>query len=99
MSVLAYRSGLAGKKLYGEHRIPLNVIIKRILESYRTYNSVLEILRSNEVILITDEERKYLDVSIIKGGCGLRSKLRIDGRCRLEGAMIEIAPETLQNKL
>jgi hypothetical protein len=99
MSVRAFQSGLSGKELYGEHRIPLNVIIKRLLDSDRTYNSILEILRSNEVILITDEERKYLDESITKGGCGLRSKMPEDGRCRLEVGMIEIAPETLQNSL
>lgn len=99
ISVRAFQSGMSGKELYGEHRIPLNVIIKLLLSSDRTYNSVLEILRSNEVILITEEERKYLDESVSEGGCGLHSKMPEDGRCRLDVAMIKIAPETLNNKL
>jgi hypothetical protein len=49
--------------------------------------------------LLTDEERKYLDESISKGGGRLRKIMPADGRCRLEAAMIKIAPERMQNHL
>lgn len=95
----AYNSGLNAVQLYGEHRIPLNLVIKELLESDRSLKSIERILRSNEVVLITQEEQKLLDTAIEKGGLGLRSKMPKDGSDRLEYAGIEIAPETSANTL
>jgi hypothetical protein len=91
--------GLEAKQLYGEHRIPLNIVIKRLVESDRTYQDVEAILAENEVVLITPEERNHLDSSPENGGLGLRSKLPPDGTDRLTFAGIEIAPETINNHL
>lgn len=99
MSVKAYESGLKVKELYGEHRIPLSVIRKRLLESNRTYEVISSILRENEVILITKEEAGTMDGALNKGGLGLRSVMPDDGKCRLEIAQILIAPATMLNKL
>ncbi len=99
MSKAAYDSGMDAKELYGEHRIPLKIIIKRLIESDRTYESVRAILASNEVVLIMPEEQKRLDSSLENGGLGLKSKLPPDGSDRLSYAGIEIAPETIKNCL
>ena len=56
-------------------------------------------MRSNEVVLITEQEAKYLDASIERGGLGLKSKLPEDGSDRLEFAGIVIAPQTIENYL
>ena len=99
MSVAAYASGLRGRELYGEHRIPLKIIIQRLIESDRSLEAIHSILRSNEVVLVTPEEQRYLDSSIANGGLGLRSRLPEDGRDRLAFAGIEVAPETATNHL
>ena len=99
MSVAAYASGLRGRELYGEHRIPLKIIIQRLIESDRSLEAIHSILRSNEVVLVTPEEQRYLDSSIANGGLGLRSRLPEDGRDRLAFAGIEVAPETATNRL
>jgi hypothetical protein len=99
MSVKAYHSGLLVRDLYPEHRIPLSIITKRLLESDRTYQSVVKILNENEVILITKEEARFIDKSAINGGLGLRTSMPGNGICRIEMAQIQIAPETLKNHL
>lgn len=99
MSVRAYESGLKIKELYGEHRIPLSVIQKKLLDSDGSYETVSNILRENEVILITKEEAKLIDGAVSKGGLGFRSSMPVNGSCRLEIALISIAPETLSNRL
>lgn len=99
MSIRAYNSSLKVKELYGEHRIPLSVIRKRLLESDRTYEAISGILRENEVVLITKEEARIMDGALHKGGLGLRSIMPDDGQCRLDIAQILIAPETISNKL
>jgi hypothetical protein len=94
-SCAAYASGLcpSDKRLFGEHKIPLTVIIQRLINSDRSLSTVEEILQSNEVVIITREEQQYLD------GGGLRSRMPPNGKCRLAYAHIEIAPETLSNHL
>lgn len=99
MSKAAYSSSLDAKELYGEHRIPLKIIIKRLVESSRTFEAVKAILATNEVVLITSEEQKRLDSSLANGGLGLKSKLPADGSDRLNFAGIEIAEETMSNRL
>lgn len=103
MSVAAYESYESGlimaRGLYGEHRIHLKIIIKKLLDSDRSLDSVKEILRSNEVVLITTAEQKYLDSSIKNGWLGLRSCLPSSGQDRLEYAGITIAPQTEGNQL
>lgn len=97
----AYASGLCAsdKKLVGEHKIPLTVIIQRLLHSDRSLSAVEQILQSNEVILIMKEEQQHLDGRVSAGGCGLKSRMPPNGHCRLAYARIEIAPETLANHL
>lgn len=99
MSKAAYYSGLDAKDLYGEHLIPLKIIIKRLVESNRKYETIRAILATNEVVLITSGEQKRLDSSVTNGGLGLKSKLPPDGSDRLDFAGIEIAEETLSNRL
>lgn len=99
MSVNAYNSGLLVKDLYPEHRIPLSITIRKLLESDRTYQSVTKIMEENDVILVTKEEANYIDKSVANGGLGLRTTLPKNGRCRFEEALIQIAPETLDNHL
>jgi hypothetical protein len=99
MSVRAYESGLPVKELYGEHRIPLSVVIARLLGSDRTVASIRRILEENAVILVTKEEAQLIDRAVNKGGLGLKQSLPPDGRCRLEVARIEIAWETAANHL
>lgn len=95
----AYRSGLDANKLYGEHRIPLKIIIHRLIESDRSLEAVKAILGTNKVVLITPQEQRRLDSSIRNGGLGLKSKLSPDGSDRLTFAGIEIAIETISNCL
>ena len=99
VSVAAYTSNKPVKELYGEHKIPVSCIIKQLLASDQSYDTVLRILISNEVILTTKEEARHLDGPVAKGGMGLKMCLPKDGLCRLKAANIEIAPETLQNSL
>ena len=99
MSVAAYESNKPVKELHGEHRLPVSCLIKNLLASDRTSATVLTLLRSNEVILITKEEARYLDSPLAKGGMGLKMCLPKDGLCRLKAANINIAPETLNNSL
>lgn len=99
MSVAAFTSDKPVKELYGEHLIPLSQIRRRLLSSDRKFETVLGILRSNEVILLTKEEARYLDSPIAKGGMGLKMCLPADGSCRLKAAGIALAPETLSNTL
>lgn len=98
-SVKAYASGLPADQLYGEHRIPLTIIIRRLLECDGSIEAIHAIMSSNEVILITAEEQQYLDGAIAGGGLGLRSRMPEDGRCRLDVGGVSIAPETLPNHL
>jgi len=98
-SVDAYATGLPADQLYGEHRIPLTIIIRRLLTCDGTKDAIRDILSSNEVVLITDQEQQYLDGSISKGGLGLRSRMPETGVCRFEIAGIKIAPETLHHHL
>jgi hypothetical protein len=99
MSKAAFQSGLPARKLYGEHKIPVKIIIKRLRESDRTYATVLSILKQSEVVLITDDERKKIDGSKKLGGYGFRSSLPEDGGCRLKESGIILAPETRSNHL
>ena len=99
VSVAASASNKPVKELHGEHKIPVSCIIKQLLSSDRSYDTVLRILLSNEVILTTKEEARYLDSPVAKGGMGLRMCLPKDGLCRLKAANIKIAPETLHNSL
>jgi hypothetical protein len=94
-SCAAHESGLcpSDKRLFGEHKIPLTVIIQRLVNSDRSLSTVEEILQSNEVVIITREEQRYLD------GGGLKSRMPPNGECRLAYARIPIAPETLGNHL
>lgn len=98
-SVRAYASGIPADKLYGEHRIPLTIIIRRLLACDGTMDAVRDILASNEVVLITDQEQQYLDSSVLKGGLGLRSRMPEEGGCRFDVAGIQIPPATLTNHL
>lgn len=99
MSVNAYESKLRTKDLHGEHRVPISIIRQRLLNSDRHYETIISILKENEMVLITKEEKEVLDKPTTYGGLGLRSSMPEDGRCRLEVGMIEIAPETLKNTL
>ena len=99
MSVKAYQSGLKVSELYGEHKIPLSIIKKRLLDSDRSYQTVSRILGENEVILITKEEARMIDGAISNNGLGFRSSMPDNNRCRLDIAQIAIAPETASNKL
>lgn len=99
MSRKAYDSGLPARALYGEHRIPLNLIKGRLLRSDGQLESVREILRSNEVVLLMPCEQESLDRSVKKGGLSLRNRLGPNDADRLECAGIEIAPETLDHRL
>lgn len=99
MSVAAYESAKHVKELYGEHLIPLSQIRKLLLSSGRKFETVLSILRSNEVILLTKEEASYLDKPVAKGGMGLKMTMPENGLCRLKAAGIQIHPNTLNNKL
>lgn len=94
----AYKSGLPAKKLYGEHRIPLKIIKKRLLECSKSLEEIKKVMNSNEVVLITKEEQLMLD-SKPPQGLGLRSKLPECGTDRLILAGIKIAGETQQNTL
>jgi hypothetical protein len=86
-----YASGLcpSDKRLYGEHKIPLTVIIQRLINSDRSLLTVEEILQSNEVVIITKGEQQCLD------GGGVKSRMPQNGESRFTYARIEIAPETL----
>jgi hypothetical protein len=95
----AYSSGLSADKLFGEHRIPLKLISQQLMNSDRKLSTVELILRSNEVVLITDEEERQINASKIKGGFALRSVMAPNGGCRLAYCGIEIAPEILPNHL
>lgn len=97
MSVQAAESGLRISELYPEHKIPLSIIKKRLLDSDGSYETVSKILFENEVILVTKEEAKRIDGAVDSGGLGFRSSLPSNGECRLAG--VPIAPETLSNKL
>lgn len=99
MSVAAYNSGLPAKDLYGEHTTPISCLIKKLLASDRSEATVLNLLRENEVVLITKEEARFLDRSRKNGGLGLKSSLPLGGGCRLCAAGIVLAPETLNNVL
>jgi hypothetical protein len=94
----AVESKLEPSELYGEHRIPLNIIRKRLLECDRSVASIKTILESNEVVLITKKEQKRIDAKEPEGR-GLRSKMPECGTDRLIFVNIEIAEETLKNKL
>ena len=87
------------QKLVGEHRIPLKLIIQKLLNSNRSLSSIEQILRANEVVIITKKEQQNLDGNVKTGGCGLKSLMPANGGCRLAHAGIEIAPETLSNHL
>lgn len=89
LSKIAYASGLPAESWYGEHQIPLNILIKQLLASDRTLASVEAILRANEVVLITKDEARRLDGAVAYGGLGLRSRLREDGIDRLDFAQID----------
>jgi hypothetical protein len=91
MSEAAWASGKSADQLFGEHRVPVSIIISRLLESDRSYETVYR--------MITDDERKRLDASVKKGGLGWKSCLPANGKCRLEEAGIRIAPPTLHNQL
>ncbi len=95
----AYSSGLSADKLFGEHRIPLKLISQQLMNSDRKLSTVELILRSNEVVLITDEEERRINSSKVNGGFALKSKMAPNGGCRLAYCGIEIAPETLPNHL
>jgi len=94
----AVESKLEPAELYGEHRIPLSIIRQRLLECDRSVDSIKTILESNEVVLITKNEQELLDSKGPKG-LGLRSKMPECGADRLVFANIEIAEESLKNKL
>jgi len=98
MSMAAYReyqSGKSMKELYQEHRVPLSIIKDRLLRSDRTLDSIKQIMKDNEIVIITKHERDYLDKAVQKGGLGLRSRMPEDGRCRLAYAGIQIVDEHL----
>jgi hypothetical protein len=95
----AYSSGLYPKMLFGEHRIPLSLISRQLMNSDRKLSTVELILRSNEVVLITKEEERKINASEANGGFALKSKIAPSGECRLAYCGIEIAPETLSNHL
>ncbi|GAB2777860.1 hypothetical protein HNQ93_001734 [Hymenobacter luteus] len=99
MSVAAKTSGLTADKLYGEHRIPVSVIIRRLLDSDRSYESIYKILKEGEVVLITEGEAKLLDRRVSNGGSGLRNRMPESGLCRLDEAGIMIDSSTLTNQL
>ena len=94
----AFHSSLTAKDLYGEHRIPLKIIKNMLVESSRTLSEIQAIMRSNEVVLITREEQRLLDLKP-PHGLGLRSKLPPCGTDRLIYAGIYIAEATLTNRL
>jgi hypothetical protein len=98
-SQAAYASGLYGRELFGEHRIPLKLIAARLKSSDRQFHTVQAILESNEVVLITYEEARIINASIANGGYALKSRMAPSDRCRLAHCGIEIAPETLGNHL
>lgn len=95
----AYASGLCASKLFGEHRIPLKLIAAHLKISDRQFHTVQAILESNEVVLITDEEKRIINASIANGGYALKSCMAPSDGCRLAHCGIEIAPETLENHL
>ncbi len=99
MSIKAFESNLKVEDLHGEHKIPLSIIREQLLESDRALETISNILQSNEVILITKEESKFIDRATKNGGLGLRSTMPDDGRCRLEVADIKIASVTISNHL
>lgn len=99
MSRRAHDSGLPARALYGEHRIPLNLIKGCLLRSDGKLESIRKILRSNEVVLLMPCEQQRLDRSVKKGGFGLRNQLGPNGADRLKCAGIEIASETLDHRL
>jgi hypothetical protein len=70
MSEAAFHAGLPASGLYGEHKIPIKIVIGMLLASDRTYESVLEILKMNEVILITENEHQRLDGAKRRDGQG-----------------------------
>ena len=94
----AAESKLEASELYGEHRVPLSIIRQRLLECDRSVRSIKTIMESNEVVLITKEEQRLLD-SKEPTGLGLRSTIPKCGTDRLEFANIEVAQESLGNKL
>ena len=97
MSVQAFESELKISELYPEHKIPLSIIKRRLLNSDRSHKTVSNILFENEVIIVTKEEAKKIDGSTSNGGLGFRSSVPTNGECRLTN--IPIAIETLSNKL
>jgi len=97
-SIEAFSSGYSANQLYGEHRIPLKIVKERLIASDRSLETITRIMKSNEVVLITDHEQKLLD-SRPPIGLGLRSKLPSCGTDRLKFAGIMIAEETLNNRL
>lgn len=99
MSRAAFESGLCASQLYGEHRVPLNIIKRRLLETGGDAGQIRAILRANEVVLITPDEQRRLDASVANGGLALRQRLPENGSDRLTFAGIEIAPSTLPRRL
>lgn len=97
-SIEAFNSGYPANQLYGEHRIPLKIIKERLIASDRSLDSITKIMKSNEVVLITDSEQKLLD-SRPPIGLGLKLNLPPCGTDRLKFAGINIAEETLNNHL
>lgn len=95
MSRAAFESGLCASQLYGEHRVPLNIIKRRLLETGGDAGQIRAILQANEVVLITPDEQRRLDASVVNGGLGLLPQLPEDGSDRLTFAGIELAPDTL----
>ena len=95
----AYESGLCASTLFGEHKIPLKLIAARLTNSDRQFHTVQAILESNEVVLITDDEERLINASKANSGYALRSRMAPNDGCRLAHCGIEIAPETLQNRL
>lgn len=97
-SIEAYSSGYPANQLYGEYIIPFKIIKERLIASDRSLDSITKTMKSNEVVLITPREQKYLD-SNQSDGLGLRSKLPPCGTDRLTFAGIMIAEETQNNHL
>jgi hypothetical protein len=112
-SEAAYKKHLANvpiKELHGEHMIPLKCVKERLLKEGRTYEAVLEILRQNKVVIITDDEANYLNGSPKRKSVeplkhlnclGLGSSMpdEKDPKSRLKAAGIRIAKATINNKL
>ncbi|MDB4634107.1 hypothetical protein OAG76_01750 [Rubripirellula sp.] len=94
-SVKAYAAAMAtGKSQYGEHRVPLSIIRKRLLACDGSEASVAKVMEASEVVIITKEEADCLDKEL-----GLKTSLPANGIDRLDFAGINIASETQENTL